>query len=367
MWGFLDLAVSSLPTAIAMSYAMLPNNAEGANQSNRVQSFAPLPKNKLVRSYAPDWTIMIILAALFFSLDNVDGYQRLFSLDDTSLRHPYAVHERVPVFALYMLSIVAPLLLQCIINFFTIRSWWDFHNSTLGLFLSLALTGSITQFTKITVGRPRPDIIDRCQPPAGSADPIYGLSSASAICTQIDIHIMRDGFRSFPSGHSSLSFAGLGFLAFYLAGKLHLFDHKGHVGKAWISLAPFAGALLVAISRTMDYRHHWEDVVVGSLLGILMAYFSYRQYYPDLASKSCHRPYAPRIKRDTNILPSHFHRQPSTTSHHSAASALGGISHPPPGNYSDDPILELEGRPFEGTVARPEPESLREIWDRDDE
>lgn len=26
-----------------------------------------------------------------------------------------------------------------------------------------------------------------------------------------------------------VSFSGLGFLAFYLAGKMHLFDHRGHV------------------------------------------------------------------------------------------------------------------------------------------
>ena len=72
-----------------------------------------------------------------------------------------------------------------------------------------------------------------------------------------------------------VSFAGLGFLSFYIAGKLHLFDKRGHAvrmissiyslttlmicdcgpqPKAWISLAPLSGAALVAISRTMDYR-----------------------------------------------------------------------------------------------------------------
>ena len=51
-----------------------------------------------------------------------------------------------------------------------------------------------------------------------------------------------------------MSFAGLGFLSFYLAGKLHLFDKKGHTAKAWLSFTPLAGAALVAISRTMDYR-----------------------------------------------------------------------------------------------------------------
>lgn len=30
---------------------------------------------------------------------------------------------------------------------------------------------------------------------------------------------------------------------------------------------PSIGALLVAISRTEDYRHHWQDVFIGSLLG----------------------------------------------------------------------------------------------------
>lgn len=49
----------------------------------------------------------------------------------------------------------------------------------------------------------RPDLIDRCQPILGSKDgEVYGLSS-SDICTQTDNRILKDGFRSFPSGHSS--------------------------------------------------------------------------------------------------------------------------------------------------------------------
>lgn len=51
---------------------------------------------------------------------------------------------------------------------------------------------------------------------------------------------------------NTVAFAGLGYLAFYMAGKVHLFDGKGHVIKSWIFLSPFLGAALIAISRTMD-------------------------------------------------------------------------------------------------------------------
>ncbi|KAF8652706.1 hypothetical protein AX16_004210 [Volvariella volvacea WC 439] len=257
----------------------------------------PAHRKRLLISYAPDWIITIVLGAIFLSLDKVDGYRRSFSVKDTSLRHTYAVHERVPNLALYVICGVAPLLIQPVINFLTVRTLWDLHNSMLFLVLSLAVTGSITQFVKITVGRPRPDLLDRCRPSLGTTDPEFGLS-VWTICTTTDNRLLRDGFRSFPSGHSSMSFAGLGFLAFYIAGKLHLFDRRGVAGKAWLALGPFSAAALVAISRTMDYRHHWHDVVVGSLLGTVCAYFSYRQYYPSLSDKLCHRPYSPRIGRE---------------------------------------------------------------------
>jgi diacylglycerol diphosphate phosphatase/phosphatidate phosphatase len=40
---------------------------------------------------------------------------------------------------------------------------------------------------------------------------------------------------------------------------------------------------------------HWEDVLTGSALGLGVAYFSYRQYYPHLASKTAHIPFTTRF------------------------------------------------------------------------
>lgn len=76
---------------------------------------------------------------------------------------------------------------------------WEFNCGFLGLLLSQGLAFLITQALKNACGKPRPDIIDRCQPRAGSTDAaMYGLSNSS-ICTG-DPKIIKDGFRSWPSG-----------------------------------------------------------------------------------------------------------------------------------------------------------------------
>jgi hypothetical protein len=136
--------------------------------------------------------------------------------------------------------------------------------------MGFTITGVVTQVIKMGVGRPRPDMLSRCQPYEGAHDhPVFGLSDYT-ICTQTDKRLLDDGFKSFPSGHSScelavlffvlfagvwiedqanadvvfaVSFAGMGFLTFYLAGKMHLADVKGHRVGPFIQLChPSVGA-----------------------------------------------------------------------------------------------------------------------------
>ncbi len=108
---------------------------------------------------------------------------------------------------------------------------------------------------------------------------------------------VTEGRKSFPSGHSSFAFATFGFCFLYLSGKMQTFaaNHKRTrrendsarlVASVFLIVVP----TLIAASRTCDYHHHWQDVTVGSILGMVLSYVIYRHYYPPLTSPNCSLP-----------------------------------------------------------------------------
>ncbi len=77
---------------------------------------------------------------------------------------------------------------------------------------------------------------------------------------------------------------------------MHIFRPRTDLARVLVALAPLLGAALVAISRLEDYRHDVFDVTCGSLLGMLVAYFSYRRYFPSVRLTNCDQPYPSRYE-----------------------------------------------------------------------
>lgn len=230
---------------------------------------------QVVKFHMHDWLILALLAFLDLGLNLIEPFHRFVGEDMmTDLKYPMKGNT-VPFWAVPIIAVILPLGV-IIVYYFIRRNVYDLHHAILGLLFSVFITAVLTDAIKDAVGRPRPDFFWRCFPNGtGLFEPV----TKNVMCTG-DKAVIKEGHKSFPSGHTSWSFAGLGFLALYLSGKLQAFDRRGHVAKLCIVFLPLLVAALVGVSRVDDYWHHWQDVFAGGLFGITVALFCYLQFFP---------------------------------------------------------------------------------------
>jgi membrane-associated phospholipid phosphatase len=84
---------------------------------------------------------------------------------------------------------------------------------------------------------------------------------------KVDGVVLHTGFSSFPSGHTMSAFAVFSLLAFFAS---HL---------KWQIFLFISLAILVAASRVYLIQHFVEDVWMGSLLGVMLAYLIFQVFH----------------------------------------------------------------------------------------
>ncbi|KAI4357738.1 hypothetical protein L6164_001669 [Bauhinia variegata] len=229
----------------------------------------------VARTHVHDWWILLLLVVIDVILNVIEPFHRFVGegmLAD--LRYPLK-DNTIPFWAVPVIAILIPL--AVFVAYYIIRkNVYDFHHAILGLLFSVLITAVITDAIKDGVGRPRPDFFWRCFPDGKG---VFDPRTTDVRCTGVK-SVIKEGHKSFPSGHTSWSFAGLSFLGWYLSGKIRAFDRRGHVAKLCLVFLPILMAALVAVSRVDDYWHHWQDVFAGALIGMTIASFCYLQFFP---------------------------------------------------------------------------------------
>ncbi|KAJ6115442.1 hypothetical protein N7486_001220 [Penicillium sp. IBT 16267x] len=286
----------------------------------------------LVLSYILDWVFIIAVALVGYAFYKQTPNQHPFSLTDPSISFPYTGYETVTDTTLILVSVLAPAAIILIGALVIVpgttaptgikpsrshtlrRKLWEWNAGWMGLGVALAGVWMSTQGLKVLIGKPRPDLLARCNPNlddiatyavGGLGERLPGAATLVSykICQDQSSLVTVDGFSSFPSGHASFSFSGLGYLTLWLCAKFSVgfpylpsYPVEGDSQKdeqysvrtraaappvplMVIVFVPTATAFFIASSRWFNYQHHGFDIIFGSLMGMAFAWIGFNMYH----------------------------------------------------------------------------------------
>jgi diacylglycerol diphosphate phosphatase / phosphatidate phosphatase len=236
------------------------------------------PESKIVTSLLLDYVLCFGCCVLAFAIERIPPAQRVAFFGDLSINYPFEKNSTIPGWTLPLVSFVVPSVFVFLIGSFRKRSARYHAVAILGLLLGVTVTYVLTSVLKVSMGKLRPDFKERCKPRE-----IPGGNNFGKIleCTG-DKAIITEGRKSFPSGHTSTSFAGFGYSSLYIAYQLRLFTQQSYVLKSIFFVLPWIIATMIASTRVFDNKHHYSDVIGGMLIGVLFAFVSFFLYLPVL-------------------------------------------------------------------------------------
>lgn len=236
---------------------------------------------------------MVFLPVVLFATV-IYPYKRGFYCDDDSIRYPYKA-STVHNILLYIFGICIPISTILIVEAYRTYSFeprclnrrcepklcvngkpCNVYATRLyyyiGFFLfGAALSQTLTDIAKYTIGRLRPHFIEVCDPDWSQVVCNNHSYVEEPFCRG-DPSRIREGRLSFPSGHSSFGFYSMMFAVYYLQAQV-TWPISSRLVKHVIQFCYICIAFGTALSRVSNYKHHWSDVLAGSLLGIVVSTF----------------------------------------------------------------------------------------------
>jgi phosphatidate phosphatase len=130
----------------------------------------------------------------------------------------------------------------------------------------------VVDIAKYSIGRLRPHFLFVCKPKLNCPPLAYVEDYVCDSESNFDSTIQKDIHLSFMSGHSSLSTFGLLYLALFIHNRLPMLRYG--LCRPTLQLLLLCGAAYTGFTRISDYKHHWSDVLAGTLNGALFALLS---------------------------------------------------------------------------------------------
>jgi len=146
------------------------------------------------------------------------------------------------------------------------------------------------------VAEARPHFLDTCQPISLNCSyPGQFISYHEIECSKDNSagggvpRAITDAMRSFPSGHAQLSTYTAMVMVMYVQQRIG--TKYSYLWKHLLQMAFICFALICSISRIIDKRHHWWDVLAGMIIGILFGYTTVvwhaNNFQPKIVLSSC--------------------------------------------------------------------------------
>lgn len=224
----------------------------------------------------------LILAGLplaAFNLGKIKPYQRGFFCNDESISYPFH-SSTVTSTVLYTVGFTVPICsmiigecLSVYLNRIRSKSYCNKYVAcvykAVGTYVfGAAISQSLTDIAKYSIGRLRPHFLDVCKPDWTKINCTGGAYIEDFVCTG-DAALVNEARVSFYSGHSSFSMYCMLFLALYLQARMQA--EWARLLRPTLQFFLIAASIYTGLSRVSDYKHHWSDVLIGLIQGAIVA------------------------------------------------------------------------------------------------